>query len=267
MEKIMKKWILVSLLVLPVVANADPIELRAAGSLKNAMNDIVTAYQQTSEQKVHADYGPSGLLRKRIETGEGGGVFASANMKHPQTLKAAGKGGSVVMFARNQMCAIAQPNVKVNSEGILAVMLDPNVRVGTSTPKADPSGDYAWKIFAKADALKPGAKAQLEQKALQLTGGEKSAKAPKGCNTYAWVMENNRADVFLTYCTNAVLAQKEVTDLQIVQMPAPLAVGANYGLIVLDDAQADAWKLAMYILSEPGQTILANYGFDAPLKQ
>ncbi|MGS0726528.1 molybdate ABC transporter substrate-binding protein, partial [Shewanella sp. 0m-11] len=220
-----------------------------------------------SEQTVHADFGPSGLLLKRIESGEKTDVFASANMKHPQALQAGGKGSSVVMFARNQMCAIAQPSVKINSEGVLAAMLDPNVRLGTSTPKADPSGDYAWKIFAKADHLQAGATAKLEAKALQLTGGENSAKAPKGRNTYAWVMENKRADLFLTYCTNAVLAQKEVKDLQVVQLPEPLSVGANYGLIVLDDAQQDAWKLAMYILSEPGQMILADYGFDAPLKQ
>ncbi|WP_374706784.1 molybdate ABC transporter substrate-binding protein [Shewanella sp. MBTL60-112-B2] len=263
----MKKWILVSLLSLPFAVNAEPIELRAAGSLKNAMNDIVTAYQQASNKDVNAEFGPSGLLRKRIEDGEKVGVFASANMKHPQTLQSAGQGDNVVMFARNQMCALAQPNVKIDSEGLLAVMLNPDVRVGTSTPKADPSGDYAWKIFAKADHLQAGATGKLEAKALQLTGGENSAKAPKGRNTYGWVMENKRADVFLTYCTNAVLAQKEVKELQVVQMPAPLAVGANYGLIVLDDAQPDAWKLAMFILSEPGQTILADYGFDAPLKQ
>ncbi len=263
----MKKWILVSLLSLPFAASANPIELRAAGSLKNAMNDIVAAYQQQGDKKVAADFGPSGLLRKRIENGEQVDLFASANMKHPKTLASAGKGQNVVMFARNQMCALAQPNVNIDSDGLLSVMLDPNIRVGTSTPKADPSGDYAWKIFAKAGDVKAGAKTQLEQKALQLTGGEKSAKAPKGRNTYGWVMENKRADVFLTYCTNAVLAQKEVKDLQIVQMPAPLAVGANYGLIVLDDAQKDAWKLAMFILSEPGQTILADYGFDAPIKQ
>ncbi|WP_041411095.1 molybdate ABC transporter substrate-binding protein [Shewanella pealeana] len=263
----MKKWILVSLLSLPFVVNAEPIELRAAGSLKNAMNDIVMAYQQVAQKDVHADFGPSGLLRMRIEDGEKVGVFASANMKHPLTLQSSGKGDNVVMFARNQMCALAQPNVNTDSEGLLAVMLDPNIRVGTSTPKADPSGDYAWKIFAKAGKLQAGAQTKLENKALQLTGGENSAKAPKGRNTYAWVMENKRADLFLTYCTNAVLAQKEVQDLQIVQMPEPLAVGANYGLIVLDDAQADAWKLAMFILSESGQSILADYGFDAPLKQ
>jgi ABC-type molybdate transport system substrate-binding protein len=38
------------------------------------------------------------------------------------------------------------------------------VKLGTSTPLADPSGDYAWEVFRKADALRPGAFSKLEQK-------------------------------------------------------------------------------------------------------
>jgi hypothetical protein len=30
-------------------------------------------------------------------------------------------------------------------------LLDPPVRVATSTPGADPSGDYAWQLFDKPD--------------------------------------------------------------------------------------------------------------------
>lgn len=262
----MKKWIVASLLVLPLTASAAPIEMRAAGSLKNAMSDIVAAYQQESGQAVNSSFAPSGLLRKRIEAGEVVDVFASANIKHPQTLKRNDLAESVVMFAQNQMCAIAQANVELDSHTLLQTMLRKDIRLGTSTPKADPSGDYAWKVFAKADGLSAGAQVQLETKALQLTGGENSKKAPVGRNTYGWVMENHRADIFLTYCTNAVLAQKEVPNLKIVQLPNELAVGANYGLVVLKAAKPDAWKLAMFVLSENGQSILADYGFSAPLK-
>jgi ABC-type molybdate transport system substrate-binding protein len=35
------------------------------------------------------------------------------------------------------------------------IMLDPAVRLITSTPKADPAGDYAEAIFAKIDATRP----------------------------------------------------------------------------------------------------------------
>ena len=54
----------------------------------------------------------------------------------------------------------------------------PGVKLGTSTPRADPAGDYAWEVFRKADKLKPGAFAALEKKALQLTGGPNATAAP-----------------------------------------------------------------------------------------
>jgi molybdate transport system substrate-binding protein len=45
-------------------------------------------------------------------------------------------------------------------------------------------------------------------------------------------MGEKKADVFLTYCTNAVLAQKEVQALKIIRIPEELSVGADYGLLV-----------------------------------
>ena len=140
-------------------------------------------------------------------------------------------------------------------------MLRPDVRVGTSTPKADPSGDYAFELFAKAEALKPGAKEKLETKALKLTGGPNSPKGPEGITVYAWVMTTDPADLFLTYCTNAVLAKKDAPELSIVSIPRAINVGAHYGLVVLKNAPAGAQVLADFILSEKGQNVLAEYGF------
>ena len=208
-------------------------------------------------------FGPSGLLRKAIEEGEKPDVFASANMAHPEKLSTIKWGSPVVLFARNQLCAISQPDVEVTTDKLYTTLMDSNVRIGTSTPKADPSGDYAWELFRKADAIKEGSFTTLSGKALQLTGGPKSEKAPEGRNQYGWVMEEKRADIFLTYCTNAVLARKEVQALKIIHIPDELSVGADYGLLVRDGAPTDAWRLAMYILSPDGQKLLKEYGFEA----
>lgn len=240
-------------------AMADEVSLFAAGSLKAALSDVSEDFTRTYGIPVSSTFGPSGLMRERIEAGETAHVFASANMRHPGTLEAAGNGGPVALFARNRLCALARPEVAVSTDTLLEVMLSDDVRLGTSTPKADPSGDYAFELFDKsghADALKA--------KALQLTGGADSATPPEGRNAYAWVLDSDQADVFLTYCTNAVLARKEVPELQIVQVPEAVSVGADYGLIVLDGASSDAWRFAMHILSPAGQSILSEYGFDAP---
>jgi ABC-type molybdate transport system substrate-binding protein len=257
--------VLVALLVLsiPLSVSADSLTLYAAGSLKAALGDVVASYEKAYETKVTTKFGPSGLLRKAIEEGKNVDVFASADMTHPGKLAARGWGGPVVLFTRNQLCALAQPAVAVTTDNFFNTLMNNNVRVGTSTPKADPSGDYAWELFRKADALKAGSFATLSGKALQLTGGPDSAKAPEGRNPYGWVMSEKKADVFLTYCTNAVLAQREVPALELVRVPDELSVGADYGLVVRNGTSPEAWRLAMYILSPAGQKILAEYGFEA----
>lgn len=249
------------MLLLGRPAAAEDLTLFAAGSLKNALGDVAAAFTDKTGIGVATRFGPSGLMRKRIEAGETAHVFASANMKHPTTLAKAGKAGEVRLFARNKLCAIAQPQVDASTDTLLDTLLDPDIRVGTSTPKSDPAGDYAFALFAKADAIRPGATATLEGKALKLTGAADSAKPPKGRNPYGWVMSENRADVFLTYCTNALLAQKDTPGLQIIEIPQALSVGADYGLTVLAGAPAAAADLADFILSADGQSILAGYGF------
>ena len=119
-------------------------------------------------------------------------------------------------------------------------------------------------MFRKSDKLKPGSFAALEAKALQLVGGPNSPTAPPGRALYGMLMAEGRADIFLTYCTNAREAEQQNPGQQIVALPDELAVGAEYGLTVLDGASRLAYQLVMFILSVDGQRILAKHGFAAP---
>lgn len=243
---------------------ADPVLLHAAGSLRGALNEVAAAYEKSSGLKVTAKYGASGLLREEIGRGEKAEVFASANMEHPQALAKAGKSGPVVLFARNQLCALVRPGLAVAPANLVDRMLESGVKLGTSTPKADPSGDYAWEVFRKADAQRPGAYATLTKKALQLTGGPPGEAATSDRNLYGVLVAQGRADIFLTYCTNALVAVRENPGQRMVALPEQLAVGADYGLTVMATASPPAYRFAMFILSPDAQRILANHGFSAP---
>ena len=250
-------------------ANAEAIHVFAAGSLKAAMGDLTKAFQALNPQaNIKTEFGASGLLRQRIEKGERAHVFASADTGHPKALADAGKtDGPPVIFARNQLCALATDGLAVTTATLLIVLLDPAVRVGMSTPKADPSGDYALALFAKAERVAAGAKAALEAKAIQLTGGPTSEKAPDGRNPYAWLLASGKADLLLTYCTNALVAKAEAP-LQIVAVPSALDVGADYGLVVLKDSPTAATEFARFVVSAEGQSILQKWGFGpAPLME
>jgi ABC-type molybdate transport system substrate-binding protein len=49
-----------------------------------------------------------------------------------------------------------------------------------------------------------------------------------------------------------------------VPLPVELAVGADYGLTVLNGSSPQAYEFAMFILSIDGQRVLAKHGFAAP---
>ena len=219
--------------------------------MRGALTEVGKAFEAAGGGTVQAKYGPSGLLRDEIAGGAKAEVFASANMEHPQALADAGKSGPVVLFARNRLCALVRPGLAVDRTHLLERMLDPAVKLGTSTPKADPSGDYAFEVFAKADGQRR-VQGALEQKALQLTGGPASASAATGRSVYGWHVAEGRADIFLTYCTGALVAQRENPGQQIVD-----AAGRACGRCRLRpdvDAMTLAGRLSacQFILSSEG---------------
>ena len=170
-----------AMVVAPMTASADTVRLYAAGSLKAAIGDIARDFEKQANgaTKVETVLGASGLLRERIEKGEAAHLFASADTGHPKRLGDQGRtAGPLVVFARNELCALVRGGLAVTTDTLLDRMLDATIKLGMSTPKADPSGDYAFALFGKAEALKAGAKAVLEAKALTLTGGPTSERAP-----------------------------------------------------------------------------------------
>lgn len=261
-------WILgLNMLLASAVSQAQtnqPLQVYAAGSLRPAMTQIASDFEAQSGRKVQLTFGASGLLRERIEKGEGADLFASADTDHPQRLSQQGTWAQPQVFTRNALCALTGAQVQTSPEGLLATLLSSSVRVAISTPKADPAGDYAWALFARAENLQRGAQAALESKALKLTGGADSPRPPGNRNAYAWLMDDDKADVFLTYCTNAVLAQAEVPRLKVVSIPATLQVAAAYGMTMKTASQTQAQPFASYLLSAPAQAVLMKLGFGAP---
>ncbi len=247
---------------------AQPAEVVvfAAGSLRGALTEVAQAWQAGEPNaKVKFTFAASGLLKDRLAGGERADVFASANVEHPQALATAGRAAAPKVFARNQLCALVAPGVDVASAMLVKRMLEPAVRLGTSTPKADPAGDYTWMMFERIEQRgNPGAFAVLSGKALQLTGGPNSPPPPADRNVYGAVMAAGQADIFITYCTGSVVAVREVPSLRSVDIPADVNVSASYGVTLMNGASADAARFVQFLLSPPGQAMLARHGFAAP---
>jgi molybdate transport system substrate-binding protein len=248
----------------------DTATVFAAGSLRAALTDVARAFEQQGAaptQRLQLSFGASGLLKDRIAAGEPAQLFASANMHHPQALQTQGLATRVQPFARNTLCALAVPGFALQGRSLAQRVLDADVRVGISTPVADPSGDYAFELFDRIEASAAGpagSAAALKAKALQLTGGPQSPPPPAGRNVYGALMASGQADVFITYCTNATQARQEQPQLQLLQWPAAINVSATYGVATLNQAGETARLFVGFLLGPHGQDILRQHGFSAP---
>ena len=121
-------------------------------------------------------------------------------------------------------------------------------------------------MFRRADSVSPGAYAALNAKALQLTGAATSPQPPPGSQvkgTYAWFMDEGQADIFLTCCTDAIFARKEVPRLNVVAVGPALEVGAAYGLTARA-ADAAGARFAQYPYMPTARSVFTNFGFGTP---
>lgn len=253
----------------PNVASAESpapvLTVYAAGSTTGVLGAMLGRFEAETGQHVDLQTGPAGLMREKIEAGERADLFVSANMTHPQRLHAQGKASAAAVFARNRLCIYALPAVGMTSANVLDRLLDPKVRIGTSTPKADPGGDYAQELFDKADSVRPGATAVLRAKA-QAVVGATVTPAPSKATSQGEAMLERGTDVSIGYCSSRKTTPDPSVDK--VELLPELAIKADYGMVVVTTShdpirEAAAGKLALYLLSPENQALLAAYGFGA----
>jgi len=244
-----------------VPAGAETVRILAAGSLREVVAEIAAQYGKASGAEVTAAFGPSGLLRERIEQGEPVDLFASADMGHLLKLLKDGRATRVAMFTRNSLCGVAAAKVGLTTAGFLDRLLDPAVKVGTSTPQADPAGDYTWAMFRRADAVRAGSYDILDKKAQQIVGGATNNDPVDGKDPAVAALAAGRVDIVIGYCTSAKLRLSQMPELQVAAVPPDIAAGPEYGLAVIKDGNARAVDLALFMLSPDGQQIFARFGF------
>lgn len=248
------------------LAHAETVKVYAAGSLTAALKEIIEA-AKLPETEVVPTFGPAGGLRERIEKGEAADLFLSADLASPEKLANAGKTiMPPVPFARNEMCVASFKSLELTTAKILDEMLSDKIKLATSTPGADPGGDYALAVFKKAEAIHPGADKVLTEKALHLLGTPNAMVPTPNHTPLATIFLDKHADLLLYYCSGAPALTKEVPDVVSVPVPANLEPGPVYGMALLTPNPA-AMRLGLFILSEQGQAILVKHQLKSVLPE
>jgi ABC-type molybdate transport system substrate-binding protein len=242
-------------------ASCAELRVMAAGSLKDAFTTIFADFTKQYGSAFAPVWGPSGVLRERLQKGEAFDVFASAALPHAQTLTEAGVSGPSVLFAKNALCVVTEADRPLDGGNLVETLLKPDIKIGTSTPVADPAGDYTWEMFRKIDAMRPGAFDLLSKKAQQLVGGPATSAPVNGRPPLLTALDAHQIDLFVYYCSGARQIVRDSPKYKSVVLPPELVVGSEYGLTVSRKAQANAADFAMYLLSPQGQATLKSFGF------
>jgi molybdate transport system substrate-binding protein len=241
------------------LARAETVEIYSAGSLRGVVNDLTGEAASAFDIEVKASFGGSGSLRERIEQGEKPDLFLSADVGSPRKLQTQGRTVvPVIAFARNRMCIVYRRSAGVTPANLIDHLLAKDVRVKTSTPIADPSGDYAWAIFDRIDALRPGSGALLKQKAQALMGVT-ATPATATQSAAAALFVSKQIDLSITYCSGFPALEKELPELASLPVPPQLDPHPLYGLAVLS-SKPQALRLALFLVSEQGQALIAKQG-------
>ena len=209
----------------------EPLHIYAAGSLTGAFTDMVKAFPAGEGNVAAPVFGPSGVLRDKIERGDHVDVFASADMTQPRALASAHSESSVVMFTRNRLCALGRASVGMTIDNTARQAAGSIGAPGNLHPRRRSGRRYAWAVFARAEALHPGAQAILQAKAMKLVGGPNSTPLVPGRGAVQGIFLADRADVMLGYCSSSEPVMREIQGLVNVPLPSSLTVGPAYGLI------------------------------------
>jgi molybdate transport system substrate-binding protein len=241
---------------------ADELVVYGAGSLREVASQLAQDFGAARGITVKTQFGASGRMRERIEAGEKVDVFMSADVGHARKLVADGRADLMAMFARNTLCVIAPARLGLATDGVLDHLLGPNMKIGVSPPRIDPLGDYTVKLFAAADALRPGSGATLTARAVVIDSPPGTPPPRSGDNDID-AIQDGRIDTGIVYCSGSMRYQRLMPDARTIPFPAQLQVGPEYGLAVMKNAHPQAPLFALSVLSPVGQETLVRHGFHA----
>ncbi|NTV02228.1 MAG: molybdate ABC transporter substrate-binding protein [Chlorobiaceae bacterium] len=226
-------------------AMAGQLNISAAASLKEAVNEMAEKYSATHPGTTFVkNYGASGALAGQIENGAPADLFISASTEWVEHLK--GKGlldaSSQKNFAYNTLVFAGTTTKKVGGMKDLAGL----EKIAIGSPKSVPAGQYATEAMKNA-----GVDGQLASKLVM-------AKDVRECLTYA---EMGEVDGAFVYRTDAMQAKKSKI---LFVVPSNLHERVVYpmALTIAGAGNAEAKAFIRWLQGSDAKSILKKYGFE-----
>ncbi|HYX17129.1 MAG TPA: molybdate ABC transporter substrate-binding protein [Nostoc sp.] len=232
----------------PGVAQSNAsIVVSAASSLKEALQEIKTLYQQSkSNINITYNFGASGALQQQIEQGAPADIFISAAKKQVDALEQKGLllSGSRINLANNRLVLIvAQDVVGITSFNNLTDSKIKKIAIGE--PRSVPAGQYGEEVL----------------KNLKLYDQVKS-KFVFGNNVRQVLaaVESGNAQAGIVYATDAKTSNKvKVVFTADEKLHSPIV----YPLAVIKGSKniSAARQFVQFLSGSQSKTVLRKYGF------
>ena len=225
-------------------AATGTITVFAASSLMGTFTEIGKQFEAAHPgDTVKFSFGASSTLATQITSGAPADVFASAAPKNMDTVVSAGDASNPQNFAKNT-AEIAVPPSNPASVTSVNDLAKSSVKVALCEPQV-PCGVVAAEVFKNAGikvtpvTLQPDVKSVLTQ------------------------VELGNVDAGVVYVTDVKAAGSKVKGVVI---PANLNASTLYPIAAISSSKelAIAQAFVAYVLSPPGQQVLAAAGFEAP---
>jgi molybdate transport system substrate-binding protein len=233
-----------------MLTSAADLTVSAAASLTNAFTEIAKNYEKANPgTRVLLNFGSSGSLLQQISRGAPVDVFASADL---ETMDRAEKQNLLVRdtrsnFVANQLVLV----VPSDSDKRIQALADLNAldfaRLGIGTPESVPAGRYA-------------------KQALELAGlwDVLAAKYVFGQNVRQVLdyVARGEVDAGFVYATDAAVMKDRVRVALEAQTSQPIL----YPIAAIKGGGHEnaARRFIDFVRSEPGQQVLAKFGFSKP---
>ena len=233
----------------PATAQDKTITVFAAASLKNALDDINTAYTGRSGTRVTVSYAASSALIKQIENGAPADVFASADLDWMDygAQKDVINASTRVNLLGNRLVLIAPKDSKVDNvtigQGFNLAALAGDGRIATGDVQSVPVGKYAKTALEKLGSW------QAAQNKFAMTDNVRAALV---------LVARGEATLGIAYSTDA----KVEPGVKIVgTFPADSHAPIIYPFAATKSAKPDAVSYLAFLRTPAARLIFEKYGF------
>jgi molybdate transport system substrate-binding protein len=227
-------------------ANSAEVNVYAAASLTDAMKEIATTYEKTSDDKIAFNFGASSLLARQITEKAPADIFFSADEAKMDDLQ---KAGLIATETRRDLLSNALVLVVPNDSKLTIISPDELVsktqKIAIADPRAVPAGIYTKEYLSGL-----GLWEKLAAKMVPTENVRASLAA----------VESGNVDAGFVYKTDANISKKVKIAFSV---PIEKGPAIRYPIAIVKDAKDKnaAENFLRYLESDDTRKVFERYGF------